>query len=471
MPTHVVLQWCLVACWVLLVFAYGACLGSLINVVAYRRPRGESIVRPPSRCPNCQTRLKWKDNIPVFGWILLKGKCRYCKVRISPEYPIVEASVGLLFVLFYLMWYVPHGVHIGSMTFTPRWALFNAGRSWPEFVTLLVLIASLFAMTLVDAKTFTIPIELPYIPAVAALLIYPVHAAFTGYGGFTGMRATPGWTWAIASPAFTRWDLIGVAFGGVIGLGLGLILLWTGLVGRSMADYPEWEAQEKARRAAANASPGDATTSTPAPVTQEPPDPQPPASDPSAPASPASTADTSDPSMWMDYPHARREMIRELAFLAPCVMLMLAGWYAGRHWGGVTLDPFTGQHSAATLAPLWLTVLSGVLLGFLVGGGIVWAVRILGTLAFGREAMGLGDVHLMAGVGAALGWIDPILAFFGAAFVGLGWAVLGRVLGGKFQRMLPYGPFLAVSTVLVLLLKPIIEIGLSYAFHTPIRLP
>lgn len=118
-------------------------------------------------------------------------------------------------------------------------------------------------------------------------------------------------------------------------------------------------------------------------------------------------------------------------------------------------------------------MLAGVLLGYLVGGGVVWAVRVLGSLAFGKEAMGLGDVHLMAAVGACLGWIDSVLAFFGAAFVGLTWWVLGLVLGGAAKRAMPYGPYLAVSTLLVLALRPLIERGLGLLLPalSPVHLP
>ena len=94
-------------------------------------------------------------------------------------------------------------------------------------------------------------------------------------------------------------------------------------------------------------------------------------------------------------------------------------------------------------------VLAGVLLGYLVGGGIVWMVRILGSLAFNKEAMGLGDVHLLAAVGACLGWIDAVGAFFAAVVVGAVWGVLGSVLGGSFRRMLPFGPFLVLGTLMV----------------------
>jgi leader peptidase (prepilin peptidase)/N-methyltransferase len=80
-------------------FVVGSILGSFFNVVIYRVPRGESIVRPPSACPACGTRLRARDNIPVFGYLLLRGKCRYCAAPISPRYPVVEVLSGVLPVL------------------------------------------------------------------------------------------------------------------------------------------------------------------------------------------------------------------------------------------------------------------------------------------------------------------------------------------------------------------------------------
>ncbi|MEA3409615.1 MAG: prepilin peptidase, partial [Candidatus Eisenbacteria bacterium] len=65
-------------------FIVGSILGSFFNVVIYRVPRGESIVRPPSACPACGTRLRARDNVPVLGYLLLRGKCRYCAAPISP---------------------------------------------------------------------------------------------------------------------------------------------------------------------------------------------------------------------------------------------------------------------------------------------------------------------------------------------------------------------------------------------------
>lgn len=77
---------------------FGAIFGSFLNVVVYRLPRRESLVRPASRCPSCATPIKPYDNIPLLSWILLRGRCRNCSVRIPWRYPLVEALTALLCV-------------------------------------------------------------------------------------------------------------------------------------------------------------------------------------------------------------------------------------------------------------------------------------------------------------------------------------------------------------------------------------
>jgi leader peptidase (prepilin peptidase) / N-methyltransferase len=75
---------------------FGAVFGSFLNVVAYRLPRRESLVRPRSRCPSCGAHVRPYDNVPVLSWLLLRGRCRTCSTRISPRYPLVEALTALL---------------------------------------------------------------------------------------------------------------------------------------------------------------------------------------------------------------------------------------------------------------------------------------------------------------------------------------------------------------------------------------
>jgi leader peptidase (prepilin peptidase)/N-methyltransferase len=74
----------------------GLCLGSFLNVVIHRLPRGESLLRPRSRCPGCGAPVRPRDNVPLLGWLLLHGRCRDCAAPISPRYPLVEALGGML---------------------------------------------------------------------------------------------------------------------------------------------------------------------------------------------------------------------------------------------------------------------------------------------------------------------------------------------------------------------------------------
>jgi leader peptidase (prepilin peptidase) / N-methyltransferase len=121
----------LVSCFV---FAFGAAVGSFLNVVIYRIPAGLSLLHPPSRCPQCMRRLKAHDNVPVLGWLWLKGRCRYCQTRISPRYPLVEAATGILFVLVLWAFQIP-------LPAIGYWAFF----SW------------LLALSLIDLDTMTLP--------------------------------------------------------------------------------------------------------------------------------------------------------------------------------------------------------------------------------------------------------------------------------------------------------------------------
>ena len=84
---------------VVLAAALGACIGSFLNVVLWRVPRGESIVAPPSHCPACDTELRPAELVPVLSWVALRGRCRHCGVHISARYPLVELGVAVVFGL------------------------------------------------------------------------------------------------------------------------------------------------------------------------------------------------------------------------------------------------------------------------------------------------------------------------------------------------------------------------------------
>ncbi len=154
-------------------------------------------------------------------------------------------------------------------------------------------------------------------------------------------------------------------------------------------------------------------------------------------ASPVEQQEDEAPDAFLAHPHPRREVLKECMFLALPIV--------GAAVVSALLDGYA--------MPTWLHVASGVLFGYLVGGGIVWLTRILGTLAFGKEAMGLGDVHLMAAVGAVAGWEVAAIAFFLAPFSGLLWALgsagVSKLLNRQV-RIIPYGPHLALASVAVI---------------------
>jgi len=98
---------------VVLIFILGLIVGSFSNVCIYRIPRNESIIYPASHCPKCRSNISPKDNIPLLSYILLKGRCRNCKSKISIQYPIVELLTGLIYLIIYLT----YGLSIQSLIY------------------------------------------------------------------------------------------------------------------------------------------------------------------------------------------------------------------------------------------------------------------------------------------------------------------------------------------------------------------
>ncbi len=136
-----------------IIMVYGLLIGSFLNVVIYRLPKNESIVFPGSHCTICNHNLAWFDNIPVISYMLLKGKCRYCKTRISPKYPIIE----LLNSFFYLLFYMKYG--------------FNT-----NFFMYSLIFSVLLAITLIDLIHQLIPDSL-----VAAIVVITILFRIVGY--------------------------------------------------------------------------------------------------------------------------------------------------------------------------------------------------------------------------------------------------------------------------------------------------
>ena len=147
------MTWLLVVCTALV----GLVIGSFLNVVIWRVPRGESVVRPPSHCPGCGHEIRPRDNVPVLSWLLLRGRCRDCGTGISVRYPLVEAGTAVVFGVLTLA--------IGLEPDLPAFLYLGA-------------IGVALAMIDIDVKRLPNAIVLPSYPVAAALLA--VAAAVDG---------------------------------------------------------------------------------------------------------------------------------------------------------------------------------------------------------------------------------------------------------------------------------------------------
>ncbi len=357
------------------VFMFGACVGSFLNVVAWRMPRGESIVFPGSRCPKCGRAIKWYDNIPILSWLLLKARCRYCRESISIRYPVIEALSGLLLL----------GLYAAYFIFDLRAAAGSFFVSWPVFCLHGILLCGLLACSIIDIEYWQVPLEICWavslVGAVAASVIHD-----------------PAWIPHV-SPATGA-----MAVGAGIGLVVANIMQHRGMIQPSFID-----------------------------------------------AAPQKEEDTRDESKSVAFTKAdgvnpRVEVLRELVFLSPALFGALAALFLAGDidviesaWRNLLASSTAGPYIHGFLASLY---------GFLIGGLWIWGTRIIGTIMFGKEAMGLGDVHIMSAVGAVAGWAVPSMAFFIAPLFGLAWALFLALRKG--QRELPYGPWLSVASITAL---------------------
>ncbi len=394
-------------------FLLGASIGSFINVVVWRLPRGESLSHPPSHCPKCNHKLAWKDNIPVVGWIFLGGKCRYCRNPISPRYPIVEFGTAMLLVVYYLLFFIG-----GDGPCRPAFTDLRSGDQWPSFGLLMFMVCGLLAASLIDAETFTIPLQIPWLMAVVGIV---VHALIDDARTPNHLNAGPG--------------AGALALGGTIGLIISIVLFLLEIMPQSFAEgEPALEVDEEAFEKEVQR---------------------------------AKKAGEEPPKRPREYTRGeiRKEIGKEMLFLLPPMTLGLIA---------VLVLHFSKSLNASWTHLLqqydWISGLLGSLFGALIGAFMIWIFRIMGTLGFGRIAMGLGDVHLMFGVGAIVGAGASIIIFFLAPFAGL---LVGLyTLISRKRHELPYGPYLALATAAVLIfycpianyLRPGVE-GISLALQ------
>lgn len=199
-------------CWVLGVwlFAVGGCVGSFLNVVVYRLPRKMSLLRPPSHCPACARPIRWFDNVPIFGWLWLRGRCRDCRAAISARYPLVEAITAGLFLGLGLVEWLGGGTNL-----PPRTAMQPGG----VYAYHLWLLCTLLTAALIEYDGYR-PLRLLFTVAVLA-----------------GVHAPLVWPWLHPLPAFGAGEyVLPGAIDGTAGLAAGLLLGWLGsLLGRTQS--------------------------------------------------------------------------------------------------------------------------------------------------------------------------------------------------------------------------------------------
>ena len=318
--------------WIVLVFLFlfGCCIGSFLNVCVHRIPQHDrlwdqlrGLNSPPSRCPKCLTRISTRDNVPILGWLFLRGKCRKCGLSISIRYPLVELFNGLLFVIVYLC-EVPDG-YLAKLAESCVYADIGPQivSGWSEtlhvnlrYVYHMVLLEALLVASLIDWDLKIIPDG----STVPAMLV-----------GFAG--------------AFT----------------IGHVNL-----------VPVWY---------------------------------------------------QDPSFARAFSHLLPE---PLQLIDPNIRVP--------EW---------------TIAHPHLHGLAVSLAGFIVGGGLVWGVRILGQWILRREAMGFGDVILLAMIGSFIGWQPVVIVFFLAPLCAMVFILCTFLM--KKQREIPYGPYLSLAALFVIL--------------------
>ena len=465
--------------------AVGVCLGSFLNVVIYRLPRRRSLRTPLwSACPYCSHRIRWYDNLPIVSFILLRGRCRDCRAPIPTRYLVIEATTALI-VLILLDAFMISGLRDGLCT--SRFGLTEKlAYDWPIVVAHVVLFACLISMSAIDLEHYWVDIRFTNLATFAGFVL---HALWTPKHSMDWPR--PGDPTAVAS-------LMALA-------GLGVV--WLVFVCRPHMDPEDFgEAEDRTAETSEQEGP--------------PADPLPPIEPPSrllawaaglllvavfvwlfvaalSDDAPPPGARILVPLMFVfllivregtvhrssdhaiieaieeERHSARRMVLTELAILLPAVLLAAVAIWLMAGEGDFPQRLSGVLHAKIRLWSLpsmrnWLPLLglATAAAGYVVAGAVGWIVRIVFTLAFGREAFGAGDIHLMAAAGCVAGWPVVVLGFLLTCILAIaGWLLC---LPFKRTRAIPLGPWLALAFLIVVIYyDQIIEWRIiAHAVHT-----
>src|SRR5690554_1009399 len=149
----------------------GFLIGSFLNVVVWRLPRGESLSHPGSACPRCGHPIRWFDNVPVLSWLLLRGRCRDCAAVISPRYPLVELATGAFFA----------GVTVWLLgPVAPDALAESPAATLVALAGFLYLAAITVALTLIDLDTHTLPNKIVFPAYIVGVIVLTIASALSG---------------------------------------------------------------------------------------------------------------------------------------------------------------------------------------------------------------------------------------------------------------------------------------------------
>lgn len=498
--------------WLLFLTAVGLVAGSFLNVIVYRLPRDQSLRSPLwSACPFCRHRIRWYDNLPVLSFLVLGGRCRDCRAPISNRYAIIELAMGFV-VLMLLDSFMIGGARAGlgsqfGLTDHLEW-------NWPILLAHVVLFAALLAMSAIDLEHYWVDIRCTNFAVACG---FALHALWTPR--YSRVGTSDGAAWPRPGD-----DLAIVSVFALVGLGI--VWLWY------VFQAEELDENDVDSAEAVAPPPESATRligSLPA-IADEGQDGRP--AEPLSHTARGTIArlsvwlaiimfvgllsllfvEESGEGSVTSYRvraivplllfffliveqstvvresdseiitaieeerfTARRMVLGEFAHLLPAIALggialvVIADGGELYQRMGSFLHAEVGIRAYQPLAA-WQPVygLATAAAGFVVGGALGWAVRIFFTLLFGKEAFGVGDIHLMAAAGCVVGWQVVVVGFV----LTCGLAMLGWMctLPFKRSRAIPLGPWLALAfLVAVLFYDRILEIErvqlLLDAFH------
>lgn len=442
------------------VWLFGLCVGSFLNVVIYRLPLGLSIASPRrSFCPMCRHTLAWYDNLPVLSWIVLRARCRNCRVPISAQYPLIEALTGLVFVLVFRLLF-DHAARVGLPA-----PLLPADAAY--VLAWLVLAAVLIACAAIDIVSYMIDTAVTNLAVLAGIVLLSLwgNAAFVAPTAAQPLAAAAVAAFVVSVFMLWRtvWSLPDLppdaadtatadtpaapapapreTFGSVV-LVLPLIALtiWAMLdptvrppltPAQQLTDPPVHAALPSWIRHCGLAIPAGIATIFLVMVISA--------------GRPRDADAELHEAIEEEAPQARRLALAELLWLAPSVAAGALAYALVAYTPGVA----AAWNGLTGLAPVGGAVFA--IHGAMIGAAAGWVVRIFFTLVFGREAFGVGDIYILAAAGACAGWDIALLGFLAS----IGVALLSFAFGLALKRssMIAFGPPLAIGFLIALWLN------------------